>query len=186
MNHSESQPKSILKAFPTDWTATAIEILILMALGAIAVSLRAILRIPLKLPGHHGLELMMIIVMGRAYSQMRWASVFSAIAASLVVLIPVLGYKDPFMPLMVALPAIVLDISYNMLPNYRTKAWFWALSAGIGYALIPTTRAIISMTTGFVYPSLLAGLPYPLLTHFAFGFVGGLTGAALIKYVRKQ
>jgi hypothetical protein len=70
--------------------------------------------------------------------------------------------------------------------NATPRIWMLALASGIAYALIPVSRMIISMFTGFMYESLLTGLMYPLFTHFSFGFIGGMGGTALVKAFRKK
>ncbi|NVN95129.1 MAG: hypothetical protein HXX18_07600 [Bacteroidetes bacterium] len=165
---------------------TIAEFILLFLLGAMAIVLHARLRIPLRLPGRHGIEFMMLLLIGRNISKFRFASSFSSLGVASMLVIPMLGFKDPFMSVVFILPGIAIDSFYNVFPKINKNIWFLALAAGIAYALIPISRLLISLSTGFVYESLLGSFFYPLATHFVFGFIGGLGGSALVKAFNKK
>ncbi|MBI9036287.1 MAG: hypothetical protein JEZ03_17640, partial [Bacteroidales bacterium] len=62
----------------------------------LVIFLRTRLRIPLHLPGHHGVEYMVIILSARMLSRYRWTAVFTALGIATAFLIPALGFNDPF------------------------------------------------------------------------------------------
>jgi len=160
--------------------------LLMFLLGAMAIVLHARLRIPLHLPGRHGIEFMMLLMIGRSLTQFRFSGLYASMGVASMLMIPVLGFKDPFMMVVFILPGIAIDVFYNVFPRLNKKIWMLALASGAAYALIPLSRMIISMFTGYFYTSLLSGLLFPFLTHFAFGFIGGLGGSALIKAFKKN
>ncbi len=165
---------------------TIAEFVLLFLLGAMAIVLHARLRIPLHLPGRHGIEFMMLLLIGRNISKFRFATSLSSLGVASMLVIPMLGFKDPFMSVVFILPGLAIDLFYNAFPKINKNIWFLALAAGIAYALIPISRLIISLSTGFMYESMLGGFVYPLATHFGFGFIGGLGGSALVKAVKKN
>jgi len=182
----KSQVKTLSKAFQIRPLTTTLEIILMIGLGMLAIFLHAKLRTPLKLPGHHGLEFMAIIIAGRYFSRTKIATSFSALGIACLAFIPALGFKDPFMALVLTVPCFMIDILFNWIKNKRTIVVILALIAGLSYLTIPITRFIIQSTTGFVYSSLLSGLAFPVLTHFAFGFVGGLIGAGLMHGIKEK
>jgi hypothetical protein len=162
------------------------EFIFLFLLGATAIVLHSKLRIPLHLPGRHGIEFMMLLLIGRSVSSFRYASSISTLGVSAMLVVPMLGFTDPFVAVNFILPGIAIDLCYNIFPKIHKNIWLLALSAGIAYALIPISRLLISLSTGYMYASFLGGFLYPLATHFGFGFIGGLGGSALVKAVSKR
>lgn len=155
------------------------EALLLLGLGAGAIFLHATFRWPLQLPGHHGLEWMALLVVGRSFSRYRWAASISSLGAAVSSIMPAWGFSDPFIWLVYLLPGLVMDIGYNLGRYWHGKAWFLAGLGGLALATKPLIRILISTVAGWPYGSLLYGLMYPLATHILFGFLGGLVGAGL-------
>jgi len=168
------------------------EALLLIALGSSAVVLHAIFRWPLRLPGHHGLEWMALLIIGRSLSQYRWASTVSSISAAGIAMIPVWGFGDPFIAIIYFLPGLVIDGGFNLGSRWQKKVagatgiWFLAALAALAHATKPLARVMISLISGWPYGSLLYGVAYPLVTHLVFGLLGGLAGALLVRSLRER
>ncbi|MCD4745607.1 MAG: hypothetical protein K8R58_04855 [Bacteroidales bacterium] len=178
------QQKTISKAFPID--RTAFEIIILSLLGAFAIVLRAKLRIPLQMPGHHGLEVMAILLIGRNMSKIPIASSISTFVAALFILFPFIGFKDPFLPIIYILMGVTIDFTYKYFKQYRANIIFFALLGGIAYMVIPLSRILIHFTTGYPYQSLIkGGYIYPVISHFIFGVAGAVLAAGVIYSTKK-
>ena len=60
-----------------------------------------------------------------------------------------------------------------------------ALLGVLTYTLIPLTIIVFSSITGYYYGSLSTGFMFPVLTHFAFGFIGTLAGVGAASGLRK-
>lgn len=161
------------------------EILALLAIGVVGVLLHAKFRVPLKLPGHHGLVYMALLIGGRMLSRKPYASSLSSVGAAVMLMFP-LGFKDPFMPLIYLLPGFIVDLGYRILGPKNRNIFLMALFCGIAYMTIPLSRIIITTFTGFPYGSLINGFLWPTFTHLVFGFAGGLAGSALVKAFRKN
>ena len=162
------------------------EALWLIGLGVGAVVLHATFRWPLRLPGHHGLLWMALLMVGRSLSRYRWASTVSSLGAAGAAFMPFWGFGDPFIGLIYFLPGPVIDGVFNLGRPWQEKAWFLATLAGLAHATKPLARLIISLLTGWPYGSLLFGLAYPLATHIVFGLLGGLAGAGLVWGLRRR
>jgi len=161
------------------------EFVVLFLLGALAIFLHAKLRIPLKLPGHHGVEFMMLLLIGRNITSFRFAGSISSLGVLAMIFLPFMGFKDPFATLLFIIPGISMDLFYNFAPRTKSKFWFLAIIAGISYSLIPIGRFVITLLTGFPYESLISGVAYPFATHFIFGFIGGMAGTGIATLFRK-
>jgi hypothetical protein len=163
-----------------------LEALLLMGLGALAVLMHARLRSPISVPGHHGIEFMALLLLGRLSSNLKFASTISSFGIGLLLLFPVLGFRDPLMGFNCMLPGFLLDICYLAGGNLSKKIWFVVLIAGLSYMMIPISRLIITAFTGYQYGSFLKYGPIvPVLSHFAFGLSGGLFGTGISKLLNK-
>lgn len=178
------QQKSISKAFPTSFSIAA-QIMLLLMVGFIATWLHLRFRIPLKLPGRHGLEFMLLVMGARAFSNLRLTSTVTVTGSILASLIPGLGYGDPMLPFIYLAMGATIDFVW-----YKWNAiWVWiplaALLGGIVYSFIPIFRMFLSPLFGTIHASLSNGLLFPWMTHFVFGTIGALAGVGLVSGLKK-
>lgn len=161
----------------------------LIGLGGAIVLFQSFLRIPLHLPGHHGLEWMAILMISRLTSNVRWASSVSSTTAAGLSMIPALGVHDPFMPLIYLLPGLVIDLVYSLLNRTHlgvVSVLILSALAGIAHSTKPVFRVVINSFMHFPYGSLLSGFVYPTVTHFLFGFMGGSFGIMLVLLATRK
>ena len=153
--------------------------LFLLLLGVGTVVLPAILRLPLKLPGHHGVEWMALLMIGRTTSRYRWAASVSSAGAGLTALLPIWGSDDPILWLTYLLPGLVIDAGMPLVRRWGESLWSLAVLAGLAHGTKPLLRLAVGAIFGWPYGSLLGGVIYPLALHIVFGAIGGLLGAGI-------
>jgi len=175
--------KNTSRAFQIDNTTDLLKIGLLLMLGFIAILLREYLRIPLKLPGHHGVEFMLLFMAGKALSRQRYAMSISSLGASATAFLPIFHFGNAFMPITLLLPGIIGDLIINK--TGKSNYLFVAIAGGLAYSSIPLTRQLIMLLTGIPFGSLLNGLLYPVLLHFVFGAIGAVAGAGLFNRFSK-
>lgn len=159
----------------------------LVGLGVAAVLLHFALRDRFELaPGHQGVGLIALLMVGRATSRFRWASVLSSVGAAGTAMLPMFGFGDPFRWLTYLLAGAVLDLAYMAVTRWQSALWFLALIGGLAHMTKPLTRVVISAFTGWPYGSLLLGVAYPAFTHFLFGVMGALIGAGAVWVYRRR
>jgi hypothetical protein len=178
-------PKTILKVYPISISYQITEFILLAGIGALGVLIHAYLRIPMKLPGHHGVIYMALLMSGRLISKKSYASSLSSIGAAAMLLVP-LGFKDPFIPIIYLFPGYIVDILFYQFKKLQPKIIFPAIICGLAYMIIPLIRIVIAMITGFHYGSLMGGFLYPVFTHFIFGFTGGFIVSGVYSIYRKR
>jgi len=175
---------NISKALPAERLIA--EALIVALLGAVAVFIRARLRIHLNMPGHHGLEVMALLMIARSYSRIPVAGMIATTTGGLCMLIPFLGYTNPFLPLSYIMMGAGIDLFYAWFKNLKHASFFFVLMGGLAYMILPLTRLIFHFSGLYPYNSIIkAGIPYTLLSHFMFGIAGAALGAALVYSARK-
>ncbi len=169
--------KSTSKAFQIENTTDLLKIGLLLLLGFFAVVLRERINVPLKLPGHHGFEFMLLFMAGKTLSRQRFAMSLSSIGASASAFLPIFHFGSAFMPFTFLLPGIIGDLIINR--SGKTNYLYAAIAGGLAYSSIPLSRQIFMMATGIPFTSLLSGLLYPVALHFVFGALGTLAGVGI-------
>ena len=183
------QQRTSLKVSQTEFTRYVSMALLLFALGATAVILRTWLRIPLNIPGRQGILVMMFFMTGRALSPHRAGGIYAAAGASLMLLFPGIGPKDPWIPLIFMGMGIMTDILISTGMRLKINRYLlFSLTGGMVYMMIPLSRICISMLTGFHYTEFTKyGFLIPVLSHFIFGMVGSMLGSGpVIAYRTKN
>jgi hypothetical protein len=178
--------RNISKVFPNKLLADIAELLLLFLIGMLAITLHAKLRIPMHLPGKQGVLFMFFIVMARSMSKFSFATSISCLGASALLFFNVLGFDDPFMPLVYILLGVVMDILFGLISKYKPSVILIGVASGVCWTAIPLFRIIITSLTGFPYQSLIGGFAFSLFTHFIFGMIGGLIGAGFIYVISKK
>jgi hypothetical protein len=158
----------------------------LVSLGIGIVLLEQAFRWPLQLPGHHGLEGMALLAMGRLTSTSRWSA--TVVAGSAAVAAPFLGADHGvLMPLFYLLPGLIVDLGYRLRPQWARQALlFLPLLAAVAFASKPLLRILAHEAFGMQFGSLRAGPLYPVLTHLMFGFLGALAAVLIWRATERR
>lgn len=179
--------KNLSSPIQTSIAHPAIEYVMLTLLGAIAITAHSKLRMPLNIPGHHGIEFMMLLLIGRQASKLPWASSISSLGIGIALLFPVWGFSDPFMGFNYLLPGILLDLAFHLNQKRAKNFFFIILAGGVSYMTIPLSRAFISLLSGYVYKSFLKhGIFTSVASHFLFGTIGAALGTGIAQIKRKK
>ncbi len=160
--------------------------LLLLGLGAAAVVLQAQLRLPMRLPGHQGIVLMAMLLLGRASTRYRWATSVAGAGATIAAALPLWAANEPLPWLAYVLPGIVVDAGLQLAPRWRASLGYLALLAGLGYATKPLVQLAISLSGAWAFRSQQGGLLFPLAAHLLFGALGGLLGAGVGGWLARR
>ncbi len=181
-----SSLKNISKSFPTEWTLPWWEALLLIGGGVMAVVLHRALDSSLGLPGHHGIEWMALMIIGRTSSRFRGAGTLTSIGASFASVLPFLHGDNPFTWIYYLLPGPVMDLAFHYLPRYANKLWFMVLLGGLAHVTKPIGQLTVNLLTGWPVGSFRFGVVYPFASHLLFGMIGGLLGALVVLGVNRS
>jgi hypothetical protein len=165
---------------------TAGRALFLVSLGVAIVLLEQASRWSLQLPGHHGLEAMALLVLGRLSCTNAWAA--TIVGGSAAVAAPFAGADHgSLMPLFYVVPGAVLDLGYRLWPGLAERMLlFLPLLAAIAFTTKPVVRVLANQFFGMQFGSLRHGPVYPILTHLLFGFLGALAAVILWRYTERR
>ncbi|MDT8393812.1 MAG: hypothetical protein RQ761_08195 [Bacteroidales bacterium] len=188
MNGNLPQKRSY--ALSPDRNITLIlEMLLLVAGGALAAMMHFKLRIPLNLPGHHGLEFMAIFVLIRLSANVRYAATLATLGTGIIILIPGMGATNPLHSFSYLLPGLFLDFFYIIGRGRMHLLMIAGITAGISYMMIPLSRLIVQIFIAFPYMAFVKfGVAYTVLCFLLFGMLGGILGYGLfiVKSVFNQ
>jgi len=180
-----SSLKTTSSASQTDWSLSWIEALLLIGGGVMAVVLHRTTDLSLGLPGHHGLEWMAIMVLGRASSKFRGAGMLTSIGASVSTFMPGLQGDYPFGWLFYLLPGLVMDFGFYYAPRFTKQIWFLVLLGGLAHVTKPLGQLTMNLITGWPFGSFRYGILYPFASHLLFGMIGGLLGALVVLGIHR-
>jgi hypothetical protein len=159
--------------------------LFLLSLGVLIVVLHASFHWPLHLPGHHGLEAMSLMMLGRGLTRRPWAATIVAAGAGAATFIPAFAPNDLASSWQYLLIGVTLDAIFRVGAGWRRSALFLATIAALAYAAKPLSKWLLLGSFNFHFGSLRDGLLMPLSAHLAFGFAGGLIGAWMAIATRR-
>jgi hypothetical protein len=184
--HTSLLQRTISKVFPNSAVAAAVEIIFLLGLGMLAIVLHAKLRIPMHLPGKQGLLFVALIVTGKGLSRFPFAATLSGIGAATLLLMPGLGFHDPFMAIMYLFLGLIMDLSTEIASKFTSRTWILAMVCGACWIFIPLFRLTMSIFVDMPLGAFRSGYLYPFATHLVFGVAGGLAAAGLLKLADKK
>jgi hypothetical protein len=125
-------------------------------------------------------------MVGRLASQRRWATTTASASAAAFSLLPAMGFKDPLDTLTFFLAGIVIDVGSGLSNRAGPSAWTAALLGAAAHASKPLIRLLYLPLSGTPYPSLAAGIAYPIVLHALFGATGAVAAVLLLKLIRRQ
>jgi len=156
------------------------EALLLFGGGVLAVVLHRSFDMSLGLPGHHGLEWMALMIIGRASSRFRGAGTITSIGASFASSLPFLHGENPFTWLFYLFPGPVMDLAFSYFPGVANRLWFMVLLGGLAHMTKPIGQLTMNLITGWPFGSFRYGVLYPFASHLLFGMIGGLVGGLIV------
>jgi len=178
--------RSISKVLPNKLTADILEVIFLLLIGMLAITIHSKLRIPMGIPGKHGIIFMFLMITGKMASRFSFAASISSLGASALLYFNVLGFTDPFLPAIYLFIGFSLDLMFLVHGKGEKSAVLIAFFCGLSYMFIPLMRLFINTITHIPYLSLLGNMFATFMMHIVFGFIGGLLGVKLVQAANKK
>ncbi len=163
----------------------AAELVLLAAAGLAAALLHEAFRWPLRLPGHHGLEWLAILMAARLSSQRPGAALAVACGAAAGAL-GLAGEPQSLRAATYLLQGVVLDGLFLLLGPRGALLIAAPLLGALVHALSPLLKNLVALPGLADFGSLSQGLAYPLATHAGFGAIGACCGALAVRALRRR
>lgn len=186
MSQPIGEPRLSNTSSNSDFVAKpGIHLALLFGAGVLIAFMHEIFHWPLKMPGHHGLEMMAITMFARCASGNRYAATTTSLGNVLVS--SFFTHEMLIQQAILVLQGLFIDSVYPKLKQLqdsqmqsKLKLQIWvactALLAGCAHAIKPLFKWLMQFGVDFHAGSLVNGLAYPLMSHILFGTVGGLAG----------
>jgi hypothetical protein len=156
----------------------------LLLAGIAVVAVHARFHWPLKMPGHHGLEWMGILIFVRRLSPLPNAATLIALSASVATVMPVWGFHDNSAAWSYLLGGVMVDAAYRY-SFVRNDLLALTLVAGSAHSVKPLLHWAFAEGFGMQHGSLRHGLPDLLTLHFLFGMTGATIGGLMARITQK-
>lgn len=180
------QTKSILNPSLDLSFVSVLKVLLWMGIGAFALFLHLRLKSPLRMPGHHGIEFMSLLILLRLSSNYRWATTISSLGMGTFLLLPIISFNDPLLGINYLIPGIIIDVLFNTFHLSKSQFIRAAFMAGLAYISIPISKLVFALISGVPSTTFIKnGFILPFISFFMFGSVGGLLGSILQKPIQK-
>ncbi|MCB1957079.1 MAG: hypothetical protein KDG55_15460 [Rhodocyclaceae bacterium] len=153
-------------------SSLTLQILLLAGAGVLVALLHESFRLPLKLPGHHGIEWFGILLLARLNSPLRAAGLTVAAGAVLGTSILSAHGLQAAAGITYLLQAAVVDLAFLALGHRMQGAFPLVLLGAASHALAPLVKSMLQIAGSPGFGSLAQGLGYPLSTHVLFGASG--------------
>lgn len=161
-----------------------LRLLLIFSAGAAVVALHKTFRWPLDLAGRHGLELFAVWVFIACSMRQQYA-VSTAALGGAVALLTVSQTPAVSMSILL-IQGLFLDFVANKLSRANLLLLLLPLFAGIAHTFKPLIKYGYQSGVGIYSDSLDAGLLYPVVTHFSFGFIGGMLGLIAWRAIQRS
>lgn len=150
----------------------------LLALGVVTTLMHRSFHYPLHLPGHHGLEGMALLMIGRLLCTSPFSATLVCMSAAASAA-GLSGEHDLGSGILTLAPGLAIDLVALMWASWRSYLWIMPFVVAAAHATKPLIRALLANTMGFEFGSLQSGLLYPVATHAGYGFCGALAAVIL-------
>jgi hypothetical protein len=147
----------------------------LIFIGLLGVLAHVSVHLPLKMPGHHGLEWMALLMFARVLGHSPWAATIAATSAAGFSCLPVWGFHETTIGLSYLLSGWVVDGCYRVIKSRGISVL--ALIAALAHVVKPLWKWAAAAGFGVHFGSIEAGVGFAVVSHLMFGLVGGAAGA---------
>jgi ABC-type thiamin/hydroxymethylpyrimidine transport system permease subunit len=159
---------------------------VIALVAVMIVVAKAVLRLPIKVPGHAGVLWIAAMLVGRAAVRRPGsATLMGLVGGTLVAFLSPSDAGILFAVAKYVLPGIVIDLLSPLFGDHLERIPYAMVVGAAAHAskvLVDTAQSLVAGVTG---PLLVAGLTTTLLLHIAFGALGGLLAALLLKSLIK-
>lgn len=167
------------------WSLTLRDLLLVAIVADLVVLAKSFMRIPLHVPGHSGVVIVALFVVGAGLIGRRGAATLIGLVAGVLAVVFGLGQ----VPLITWIRYLAMGLTVDGLLLLMPGALERRAMLLIGGAFVNLAKLCSAVVVGLVLELPLGflawGLGYAATTHAVFGAIGGLLGFYLVRELRK-
>ncbi|HOT23887.1 MAG TPA: hypothetical protein PLB30_06530 [Thermoleophilia bacterium] len=167
------------------WSLTLRDLLLVAIVADLVVLAKSFMRIPLHVPGHSGVVIVALFVVGAGLIGRRGAATLIGLVAGVLAVVFGLGQVPLITWIKYLAMGVTVDVFLMLIPGaLERRSALLVAGAFVNLGKLCSAVAVgllLELPLGF----LAWGLGYAATTHAAFGAVGGLLGFYLVRELRK-
>jgi hypothetical protein len=164
---------------------TSREIVLIALVSALIIASRALLRLPLHIPGHSGVLWMAFLIVGRGLVRRPTAGTLIGLVTGVVAVALVPGKEGVLTAVKYIVPGITVDLITPMFGGRLDRPIPAALVAATAHVAKLMSALIMGVALGIPSGFLALGLGFAAATHLGFGVIGGLLGAFILARLER-
>jgi hypothetical protein len=167
------------------WSLSLRDLIVLVLFADLAMLAKALLRIPLHVPGHSGILWVALFVVARGLVDKKGAGLLLGVVAGVVATVLGFGDTGPLEWTKYVAAGAMLELVCLLVPGTLEgfgKAAVAGAAAHLGkLASMVLVAVALRLPLGFA----VLGLGFSAATHLVFGVIGGVIGALLLRALRR-
>lgn len=164
---------------------TTQDLVVLALFAALVAVSKAVLRVPIHVPGHSGITWMAILVVGRALVRKRWAGTALGLVSGILAVAVVGGREGLLLWLKYLTPGMVMDLAALLSAERLGSPAVGAIAGAVANTAKLVTSLIVSLALGIPTGYLALGLGLSATTHVVFGALGGWLGSTVFRLLKR-
>lgn len=167
------------------WSLTLRDALLLVLIADLAMLGKALVRIPIHVPGHSGLIWVALFVIARGIVDKRGAGLLLGIVAGALATFFGFGAVGPLEWSKYVAAGALLDLVCWLVPGTLDNLGKAAVAGAAAHLGKLATMMLIAMIVDLPLGFAVAGLGFAATTHVVFGALGGIIGALVLRELRR-
>ena len=167
------------------WSLSLRDLIVLVLFADLAMLGKALLRIPLHVPGHSGILWVALFVVARGLVDKKGAGLLLGIVAGFVATVLGMGDTGPLEWTKYVAAGAMLELVCLLVPGTLEGFGKAAVAGGAAHMGKLASMVIVAIVLRLPLGFAVLGLGFSAITHLVFGVIGGIIGAFLLRALRR-
>ncbi len=167
------------------WSLTLRDVLLVAIVADLVVLAKGIMRLPLHVPGHSGVVIVALFIVGAGLIDRRGAGTLIGLLAGVLAVLFGLGQVALVTWVKYLGMGATVDVALLVMPGLTGSRAALVVAGAFANVAKLTAAVVIGLLLELPLGFLVWGLGYTATTHAVFGAVGGLLGYYLVRELRK-
>jgi hypothetical protein len=167
------------------WSFTLRDVLLVAIVADLIVLAKVFLRVPLHVPGHTGVVVVALFVVGAGLIDRRGAATLIGLLAGLLAVVFGLGTVPLITWVRYVAMGVTVDLGLLFVPDLLERRSALVVVGALASLAKLSAAVLIGLLLELPLGFLFWGLGYAATTHAVFGALGGLLGFYVLRELRK-
>jgi hypothetical protein len=167
------------------WSLTLRDLILIVLLADLAMLGKALLRVPLHVPGHSGILWVALFVVARGLVDKKGAAILLGLIAGVVATVLGFGDTGPLEWTKYVAAGLMLEAVCLIVPGSLEHYGKAAVAGAAAHLGKLASMVVVALVLRLPLGVAVLGLGYSAITHLVFGVIGGILGAVLLRALRR-